>query len=181
VQLQALLHGCAYATNGGPFGGSNCITPVITNGVIVSGLVLPPGFQCVAMLKNGSWALGNVSRALYPSIQNMHCGFQWLVTNGVALASSDLQIAARTAICIDSSGAMISLVAEGSTAAFTGLTLNQTAAWMVELGAVWAINMDGGGSSTSYLESNGGVQGCPTCEAQPYCCSRSVTTITCIF
>jgi hypothetical protein len=180
VELQALFHGCKYATNGGPFGGHNCITPVISNGSIVSDLALPAGYQCVAMLKNGSWALGNISTSLFPFIANLHCGFEWLVTNGQALTVDVLEIAPRTAIGIDSAGAMISLVAEGSEVAFTGLTLNQTAAWMVDLGAVWAINMDGGGSSTSFLLENNGVQGCPTCIDQPYCCSRSVTTISCV-
>jgi len=49
------------------------------------------------------------------------------------------------------------------------------------LGAVWAINLDGGGSSTSWLGDNLGVQGCPTFNDMPCCCSRSVTTISCIY
>ncbi len=181
VELQALFHGCRYATNGGPFGGKTCITPVITNGTIMSDLPLPAGYQCVAMLKNGSWALGNISTGLYSAIADMHCGFQWLVVNGQALTSSGLEIAPRTVFGIDPTGAMLSLVAEGSEAAYTGLTLNQTAQWALALGALWAINMDGGGSSTSFLRDNNGVQGCPTCIDQPYCCSRSVTTISCIY
>ena len=180
VELQARIHQCRYATNGGPFGGPNCITPVIANGTLVSDLTLPSGYQCVAMMKNGSWVLGNVSRVLYPSILNLFCGFEWLVIDGAALTFREKEIAPRTTFGLSSSGEMISLVAEGSEVAYTGLTLNQTAAWMVELGAVWAINLDGGGSSTSWLEENSGVQGCPTCIDQPYCCSRSVTTISCI-
>ena len=131
-------------------------------------------------MKNGSWVLGNVSRVLYPSILNLFCGFEWLVIDGAAVTFREKEIAPRTTFGLSSSGEMISLVAEGSEVAYTGLTLNQTAAWMVELGAVWAINLDGGGSSTSWLEENNGVQGCPTCIDQPYCCSRSVTTISCI-
>jgi len=135
----------------------------------------------MAMMKNGSWILGNISTSLYQNIVNLFCGFEWLVVDGVTLSDGSTFIAPRTTFGIDSEGAMLSLVAEGSETAKIGLTLDQTAKWMVELGARWAINLDGGGSSNSWLEENGGVQGCPTCIDTPCCCSRGVTTISCVY
>jgi len=181
VDVQAKINNCKYATNGGPFGGPNCITPIISNGSLMSNLSLSAGYQCIAMMHNGSWVLGNISTSLYPSIINLFCGFEWLVVDSVAMNFAQKEVAPRTTFGVDSSGAMLSLVAEGSEVADIGLTLNQTSAWMVELGAVWAINLDGGGSSTSWLGDNLGVQGCPTCNDTPCCCSRSVTTISCIY
>ena len=58
--------------------------------------------------------------------------------------------------------------------------MNQTAAWMRDLGSVFAIALDGGGSSTMYYKANGGVQGCPTATDFPCCISRAVQTITCL-
>ena len=182
VEVQARVHQCRYATNGGPFGGPTCITPVISNNTIMSDLVLTEGYQCIAMTRDsGDWLLGNISRALYPTISNLFCGFNWLVVNNSVLTYNDTEIAPRTAFGVDALGRMISLVAEGSEVAHTGLTLNQTAVWMSQLGAKYAINLDGGGSSTSWWHANGGVQGCPTCMDEPFCCLRSVTTINCLY
>lgn len=181
VEIQAKINSCRYATNGGPFGMSDgsCVTPIIVNGTVMNNE--PQGtFQCIGMFQNGSWILGYVDPSLYPQVRNMMCGFQFLVVDGEEYSFTDPEIAPRTVFGIDGNGALITLVAEGSEVEYTGLTLNQTSQWIKNLGARYAINMDGGGSSTSYWTDNGGVQGCPTCIDQPYCCSRSVTTILCI-
>lgn len=179
VSAQAARHRCRYATNGGPFAVGSCLSPIISNGTVMSRI--PQGtFQCVGMFFNGSWMLGYVDPALYSQIRNLMCGFNWLVVDGEPLTFSDIEIAPRTAFGFDDDGALITLVAEGSEVVFKGITMNQTASWMKALGSKWAINMDGGGSSTSYWPENGGVQGCPTCIDEPFCCERSVSTIMCV-
>jgi hypothetical protein len=181
VEVQAKINNCRYATNGGPFGMINgdCITPIIVNGSIMNN-ASQGSFQCVGMFRNGSWILGFIDPDLYSNILNMMCGFEFLVVDGQALSFSAQEVAPRTVFGFTDDGALITLVAEGSEVAYTGLTLNQTSQWIQQLGARYAINMDGGGSSTSYWADNGGVQGCPTCIDEPYCCSRSVTTIMCV-
>ena len=59
-----------------------------------------------------------------------------------------------------------------------GLTLQETAAWFMELGAYNAINLDGGGSSVTFY--NGTMVSKPTCIDTPVVCERAVTTMTCI-
>lgn len=181
VEVQAKINGCRYATNGGPFSETtgSCVTPIITNGTVVNN-ESQGTFQCIGMFRNGSWVLGYVDPTLYPDVRELMCGFQMLVVDGEAFTFKDPEIAPRTAYGIDEHGGLITLVAEGSEVVYTGITLNQTAQWMLGLGARYAIGMDGGGSSTSYWTDNGGVQGCPTCIDQPYCCLRSVTTIMCV-
>jgi exopolysaccharide biosynthesis protein len=181
VEVQAKINGCRYATNGGPFSEStgSCVTPIITNGTVMNN-ESQGTYQCIGMFRNGSWVLGYIDPTLYPDVRELMCGFSMLVVDGEALTFQNPEIAPRTAFGIDEQGALITLVAEGSEVVYTGLTLNQTSQWMRGLGARYAINMDGGGSSTSYWMDNGGVQGCPTCVDQPYCCLRSVTTIMCV-
>lgn len=59
-----------------------------------------------------------------------------------------------------------------------GLTLYQGARWMQSVGAYYAINLDGGGSSAVYY--NGSIVDFPTCNDVPKLCVRPVTTITCV-
>lgn len=54
----------------------------------------------------------------------------------------------RTAAGVTADGALILLVVDGRQADSRGVTLDELAALMLELGAVDAINLDGGGSST---------------------------------
>lgn len=54
----------------------------------------------------------------------------------------------RTAAGVTADGALILLVVDGRQADSKGVTLDELSALMLELGAVHAINLDGGGSST---------------------------------
>lgn len=69
--------------------------------------------------------------------------------------------------------------ADGIETVFVGLTLNQLAEWMLLLGAVYAINLDGGGSSVTVV--NGTIVDAPRCTDLPtVVCERSVTTAVCV-
>ena len=63
--------------------------------------------------------------------------------------------AQRTAIGVDSSGKKLYIaVCEGRQTNFKGMTQDQMAEAMIELGCVRAINLDGGGSSTMVTKNN---------------------------
>ncbi len=82
---------------------------------------------------------------------------------------------------LDAKGRLLIFVADGVEAAVPpiGLTLAQAAAWAASLGAVHAINMDGGGSSVAVV--NGTIASVPHCTDQPgVVCERPVTTVFCI-
>jgi hypothetical protein len=60
-----------------------------------------------------------------------------------------------------------------------GLTLEDLGQLLVELGASYAINMDGGGSSTMVRDLQ--VINRPTCLDIPLVCQRPVATVMCVF
>jgi uncharacterized protein YigE (DUF2233 family) len=69
----------------------------------------------------------------------------------------------RTAVGVSRDGHTVYLVvADGRRAHSKGLDLYQLAELLLELGAHDAINLDGGGSSTMYVESLGGVVNAPS-------------------
>lgn len=59
-----------------------------------------------------------------------------------------------------------------------GPTLRQLAQVLVNVGAKYAINLDGGGSSTLALQ--GKVFNHPTCVDLPIECERPVTSVMCV-
>lgn len=59
----------------------------------------------------------------------------------------------RTAIGIDKAGNMLLVVVDGRQTHSRGLTLPELAQWMLDFGAVEAINLDGGGSTTLVINN----------------------------
>jgi exopolysaccharide biosynthesis protein len=105
--------------------------------------------------------------------------FDMLIVNGTIVPSNAPLIAPRTAIGVDAFGRLLIFEADGAEKDHEGLTLAQTASWFRALGAVWAINLDGGGSST-VVYPNGKLFNKPTCIDIKVECERPVTTITCV-
>ncbi len=64
----------------------------------------------------------------------------------------------RTAIGVTGSGQMLLVTVDGRTAAGRGMTMRDLAQHMVSLGAVEAVNLDGGGSTTMWIP-DGSVNG----------------------
>lgn len=63
------------------------------------------------------------------------------------------------------------------------MTLRGLADWMVREGALYAVNMDGGSSSTLVKKGNGGgtvVLNAPTCLDLPVRCERPVASVMCL-
>eukprot|EP00899_Mesostigma_viride_P008276 jgi/Mesvir1/1744/Mv21195-RA.1 len=102
----------------------------------------------------------------------------WLVRKGAPLPSSDLQIAPRTAIAVDTEGRLMLLVVNGEEDILSGMTLTELGTTLAELGAYHAINLDGGGSTTAVYK--GKVVSHPTCDDTCVECERPVTTATCV-
>ena len=191
VSTQAKAHGCQWATNGGPFGMLDwaCMGPMVSNGVVVHnasssnsdacfGLVYVPNNPAPTQIFMGDINADNWD-AYVPAAQELFCGFHWLVFDGVVQPSAAPLVAPRTIIGTDAQNRVVNAVVDGSEKARTGLTLNETAAWAAHtLGLRYAVNLDGGGSSTVWYD--GAVRGCPTCIDVPWCCERSVVTISCV-
>ena len=188
VSVQAAREKCLAATNSVPFSyakKAECFGPIVSDGRLVEPRSSSGVPTCIGLLRhNNSFVLGDnhvlTKMAHEMRFQQLVCGFGWLVVNNRTVPSQEKLIAPRTAFGVDARGQLLSVVADGSEAVMKGLTLNQTADRMLRLGAVFAINFDGGGSSTSFLESNGGVQGCPS-DRDSYCCvERDVSAISCL-
>ena len=60
--------------------------------------------------------------------------------------------APRTAIGVKKDGTVILLVVDGRSRSSAGMSLQELADYMVKLGAVQALNFDGGGSSEMVLD-----------------------------
>lgn len=192
VSTQAKNNDCLYSTNGGPFSFVNmstCFGPLVSNGKIVAHAP-PSGTRgCLGLFKKGSrysgnWILANdndLARSpLLKELQQLLCGFNYLVLDGKPQYSSVTEIAPRTAVGIDGQGNLISVVADGAEATKPpeGLTLNETADLMLGFGCRFALNLDGGGSSTTFFD--GSVRGCPTANDGPKCIEREVITTQCV-
>lgn len=194
VSAQAIRNNCISATNLSPFSykaDALCEGPLVSDGAV---LVTKPaaGAACLGILRptfGNFYIVGNalaITESKYfqeEQFLQLACGFEMLVVNGTALTSADALIAPRTALGIDANGNLVTMVAEGSETAHTGLTLNGTAAWLAsaEIGVQWAVNFDGGGSSTMFFTRNGGIQGCPSGIDIPVCVEREVASTTCIY
>lgn len=95
-------------------------------------------------------------------------------------------VTARTAIGHDREGKLLLLVVDGTNHGFVrrGIDLVTLADLMISLGAVNAINLDGGGSSTAVKDSscvNMPTDGCTgPIPSDIFHCERSVSTIVCV-
>ncbi|WP_164985297.1 phosphodiester glycosidase family protein [Ammoniphilus sp. CFH 90114] len=86
-------------------------------------------------------------------------GYHVLVKNGSLVNSTDASVHPRTAVGVRADGTAIFLVVDGRQPGFSeGVTLNELGSLMHEMGAVEAINLDGGGSSTFVARKPGDSQ-----------------------
>lgn len=82
-------------------------------------------------------------------------GGPWLVKEGEVQEkwSSDTASHPRTAVGIKEDGSVLLVVADGRTTASAGMTYMELANYMKDLGAVEALNLDGGGSSAEVVKN----------------------------
>lgn len=200
---------CDYAVNGGPFESfvhGGCIGLMISNGTIIhsnteniSGHLQQStegSDVSFGITFDNEWIMGNIdskrladdSKGLY-NIKELVTGLHgWLVYNSTVVVLPDdfaSRPAPRTAIGIDKYGQkLVLLQVDGCEKCFHnleathGYTLYELAHLMKDY-ADYAINLDGGGSSTSVL--HGRVVSRPTClDYIDYPCERPVASVICI-
>ena len=116
-------------------------------------------------------------------------GNGWLVRNGKSYVtdSSDLgggttgfctEKAPRTAVGMLKNGSMFLMEIDGQENINYGPDLYELTELLVSVDVLTAVNIDGGGSSTSVYD--GKVIDYPTCNDTSFECERKVVTITCV-
>lgn len=93
-------------------------------------------------------AFNSVSADLKEAVGGSHL----LVQNGEVQTITNNEVHPRTAVGITADNDVLLVVADGRSTASAGLTLTDLGAYMKELGAVTAMNLDGGGSSTMVVK-----------------------------
>lgn len=102
-----------------------------------------------------------------------------LVKNGAAIPSGSSLIAQRTAVGVDAAGKLLILTIDGAEDRDRGMNITELGEAFVSLGAVTAINLDGGGSTTAWMD--GEYLDRPTCIDNVFPeCERKVANIVCV-
>jgi N-acetylglucosamine-1-phosphodiester alpha-N-acetylglucosaminidase len=189
--------GCRWAVNGGPFnmtsGACDCGVFVANRSVLGGGGWGGPGFfngsapaPMFGVTSDHRWVVGvlNGSAAAALDVTWALPGFYWLVRGGRNVAGNSTYRAPRTAVGVDAAGRLLLLEVDGCEPQKgckfeLGRTDADMGALLVQLGAVHAINLDGGGSSTAV--EDGKVINRPTSTDQWLVkLERKVTTIVCV-
>eukprot|EP00934_Nitzschia_sp_Nitz4_P002931 Nitzschia sp. Nitz4//scaffold12_size214221//192697//193598//NITZ4_001535-RA/size214221-augustus-gene-0.38-mRNA-1//-1//CDS//3329535125//2921//frame0 len=179
TSVQSRTNGCDIAAvNGGPFhvDGSSC-GAVVVNGQLVQNVT--SNFVGFGSTTNKEWILGRYQQLSTLEIDHFLTGFDWLIYQGKVVSNSSnnpsgVLRAARTAVGITSTSMLLLMVTDGCEKCLRnpGLTLDELASYMIEYGAEYAVNMDGGGSST--LVVNQTLTNRPTCVDVSIKCERRV-------
>ena len=131
--------------------------------VDIAGLAIHEG-RLLSLHRDGTAALrldeaGGLSAGYGPAPDGCveaAAGFGMLIDEGRIAAARGDSLAARTAIGESLSGTLIFVVVEGGLRGRSeGMSFGELASLMLELGANWALNMDGGGSSQMVLKIGG--------------------------
>lgn len=147
------------AVNGDFFNSGNVIAPqgiTIRNGEQLSPYKSGDHIYFFGILDDGTAVIGNEAdyKRLRSRLKQAVGGGDCLLKNGkapYAYGGKDPQ--PRTAVGIKEDGSVLLVVADGRTSSSAGLSLADLAAYMKLLGAVDALNLDGGGSSTMVVKS----------------------------
>jgi len=193
LSVSAKDNGCIYATNGAFFdftAENHCLGNLMIDGVWqhYDAGVQPNFAQRGSDL---SWIVGYFDNSTVKNlgISNIISGHCWLVRSGQNIVNKSKSaepgcsssfitlVAPRTAIGVTEDGDLILLQVDGIENT-SGMSLYQFADLLVSVGAWSAINLDGGGSSTSYY--NGKVFNTPHCNDTPPVCERSIASLTCV-
>lgn len=106
------------------------------------------------VLQDGTAVIGDEEtfRSVESSLQQAVGGGPWLVKEGEVQEVED-QRHPRTAVGIKEDGSILLVVADGRSSSSAGLTFAELAQYMKDLGAVEALNLDGGGSSAAVVKN----------------------------
>ena len=179
--------GCQYAVNAGTFNMDTgaCVGDVISEGREIS-FDETSGFASWGMSAS-QHVFGEISRENVTSLQLsvVVSGFigPLLVDGGVPVLSGSSLVAPRTAVGADEDGRLLLLTVDGVEDAALGMNISELAQAFVGLGALHALNLDGGGSTSAWWKGHGdahGVIDTPTCNDGPIVCERAVASVLCI-
>ena len=161
---------------------------------------------------DNEWIIGTYNQLTNDTINGNNkiwsfvTGFHWLVYNSTSVVNNNNNHnyddddkskikTARTAIGLDQDNNLLLLVVDGCEKLYYGMTLDDLAMYMIQNGARYAINLDGGGSSTMVLYDHDDdnvdndnvdndawkVVNHPTCLDIPFIhCERPVASVICI-
>jgi len=202
TSVTSAAHGCKIATNAGFFDMSHgsCIGEIVSDGKTIHSD--PAQRSMFGITADGKYIAGYGNESFVKSNQfkQLVQGRGWLVRDGKSYVATSANkenigssfvklLAPRLAIGWNSNGQLLLVVVDGVESKRKGLDLNTFASLLINLGAVEAINLDGGGSVTlvwdgHICESSGvGQEAChgnptgPVSLYKPY--ERPVTSITC--
>lgn len=181
---------CSYAVNGGPFQSytkGGCVGDIIVNGTQLVGK--GGDYATFGVTAKQEWFIGHIQQknmAEDLGVRDLITGLgDWLLRDGIITPESGGITAPRTSIGITKKGTLVILQVDGCEHCLDsrkrGLTLSELAELLASdrIKAEHAINLDGGGSSTSVL--NGKTINHPTClDYIPIKCERLVASIICI-
>ena len=162
--------GAYVGINGGFFGlGCSSLDMVKEDGVVYSynglhaaqgnsspqrtmGWTTPTSIQFSWIDQNVDWS--NVDNAMggYPSLVSGGTVFAEAIPGSQVWSSTDWSKHPRTAVGVDSNGKLLMVTVDGRTSRGDGMTTPELGQLMNDLGAVDAINFDGGGSTTMTIE-----------------------------
>lgn len=149
-------HRCALAVNGGAFDVAHdepCDQGFfVSNNTVVGKGENSPEF---AVTQDGRWVVGTISLADVRSlgIRDSVNGLGWLVRDGVNMADSGGSVRAHTAIGVNEEGVLLILQVDGCAESGVGQTSDGMARLLIENGAIHAIDLDGGSSSTVFANN----------------------------
>jgi len=178
----AVANGCSFAVNGAPYNMETAAAagPLVSDGEYFDTCNLSPDAATSFAITSDEtkYALGELANL--SSVSQAIGGFSngFLVKNGSALESSSTLIAPRTAVGINAQGELLILVVDGVEDLNQGMNLTELALTFVDLNATYAINLDGGGSTTAFYD--GKVINQPTCDDTGRICERRVSSILCV-
>ena len=197
TSANAEKNNCDIAINGSPFNrGGGCIGQSISDGKpVCEDCNVWAGFPSIGLSTKNAWVIGtgiNYTSAESMVVDNLLVGHVpgWLVRQGAVQISSnysDNTRAPRTAVGVSADGSkLILLVVDGCEhcpgfiGGAQGLSVHELAVEMQKLGAAFAINVDGGGSSTMFAKERGVVNYPASFDYAPIYHERSVSTVLCI-
>lgn len=145
--------------------------------------------------EKNAWVIGtgiNYTSAESMGADNLLVGHVpgWLVRQGAVQISSnysDSTLAPRTAVGVSTDGSKLILFVvdgcehcPGFVGGAQGLSVHELAVEMQKLGSFFAINIDGGGSSTMFAKGRGVLNYPVSFDYAPLYHERSVSTVLCI-
>lgn len=189
----AAAAGCAAAMNGGFFDmrTGDCLGNLVSNGRVIQN---PGVWNAQFGVTNSSeYVAGYISAENVTSMgfQQLIAGVLWLVKDGKSYVDQSRKFespssrfvtmaAPRTALAFDSRGRLLVVAIDGDEPTDRGLSLYQFADLLIDLGAVNAVNTDGGGSTTVVINNRVVNHPSDKCPGSDLRCERTVTSIVCM-